>query len=168
MKKMRYSYLEQKGILMLVMACLWIFPVHASGFMSGKVVDCFTGTPLKGTCVTSKEEVTFTDENGIFVLKPTAHPLVFKALGHRRAEVSVPPLPFQSPPLVRLFPFTPKGLYLSFYGIGYKALRESALNLIKETELNSLVIDVKGDRGRVACPALGHFPQAGDRIGRSR
>ncbi|MBU4128745.1 putative glycoside hydrolase [bacterium] len=48
---------------------------------------------------------------------------------------------------IKLVPFTPKALYLSFYGIGDKTLRESALKLIQETELNALVIDVKGDRG---------------------
>jgi hypothetical protein len=36
---------------------------------------------------------------------------------------------------------------LSFYGIGYSPLRTSALRLLDETELNALVIDVKGDRG---------------------
>jgi hypothetical protein len=46
-----------------------------------------------------------------------------------------------------LQPFTPKALYLTFYGIGDRSLRESALKLINETELNALVIDVKGDRG---------------------
>ena len=57
--------------------------------------------------------------------------------------------PLNTPHLIRLFPFTPKGLYLSFYGIGYRGIRESALKLIQETELNALVIDVKGDRGMI-------------------
>jgi hypothetical protein len=45
--------------------------------------------------------------------------------------------------------FAPKAVYLSFYGIGDHTLRESALHLIDTTELNALVIDVKGDRGRI-------------------
>ena len=40
-------------------------------------------------------------------------------------------------------------LYLTYYGIGDRKLRNSALKLIDETELNALVIDVKGDRGMV-------------------
>ncbi|HEX8947954.1 MAG TPA: putative glycoside hydrolase, partial [Dissulfurispiraceae bacterium] len=49
----------------------------------------------------------------------------------------------------KLQPFSPKALYLTFYGIGDRKLRENALKLIDETELNALVIDVKGDRGAV-------------------
>jgi len=41
-------------------------------------------------------------------------------------------------------PFAPKALYLSFYGIGNRTLCESALDLIEVTDLNALVIDVKG------------------------
>jgi hypothetical protein len=49
-----------------------------------------------------------------------------------------------------LIPFTPKAVYLSFYGIGDRRLRESALGLLRETELNALVIDVKGDKGMIS------------------
>ena len=49
--------------------------------------------------------------------------------------------------MIRLVPFAPKALYLTFYGVGERAIREPALNLIQHTELNALVIDVKGDRG---------------------
>ena len=51
---------------------------------------------------------------------------------------------------IGLKPFAPKALYLSFYGIGDRGLRESALKLIETTELNALVIDVKGDRGMIS------------------
>ena len=51
---------------------------------------------------------------------------------------------------VALAPVRPKALYLSFYGIGSTKLRETALDLISRTELNAVVIDVKGDRGMVA------------------
>ena len=54
-----------------------------------------------------------------------------------------------TPREIKLVPFTPKALYLSFFGIGDRKLRASALNLIQETELNALVIDVKGDRGMI-------------------
>jgi hypothetical protein len=46
-------------------------------------------------------------------------------------------------------PFVPKAVYLSVYGIGSRPLRSAALQLIDETELNALVIDVKGDRGMI-------------------
>lgn len=50
-------------------------------------------------------------------------------------------------------PFRPKALYLSGYGLGTAALREPALRLMEETELNAVVIDVKGDRGWIAYPS---------------
>jgi len=52
--------------------------------------------------------------------------------------------------MVRLAPFLPKALYLSFYGIGSKSLRQAALALIRDAALNALVIDVKGDRGMIS------------------
>jgi hypothetical protein len=48
-----------------------------------------------------------------------------------------------------LVPVRPKALYLSVFGIGNRTLREGALELIETTELNALVIDVKGDRGLI-------------------
>jgi hypothetical protein len=41
-------------------------------------------------------------------------------------------------------------VYLSTFGIGAKALRTQAFELIETTELNAVVIDVKGDQGLVS------------------
>jgi hypothetical protein len=54
---------------------------------------------------------------------------------------------------IHLQPFRPKALYLSFYGIGDRELRGAALKLLDETELNALVIDVKGDLGHIPYPS---------------
>jgi hypothetical protein len=50
---------------------------------------------------------------------------------------------------IKLVPFRSKAFYLSFFGIGDRTLRQAALKLIEETEINALVIDVKGDRGLI-------------------
>jgi hypothetical protein len=50
---------------------------------------------------------------------------------------------------LRLQPFHAKALYLTVYGVGSKVLRNNALSLLAETELNALVIDMKGDRGLI-------------------
>jgi hypothetical protein len=136
-------------VLMGLILCLWAIPVQAAGFMTGKVSDFLTGRPLKGALVTSGDQVAITDENGMFVTKTKGPRLALRAHGYMRAEETVPSSPQNTPYPIRLFPFSPKGLYLSFYGIGYRAIRESALKLIEETELNALVIDVKGDRGMI-------------------
>ena len=49
--------------------------------------------------------------------------------------------------------FAPKALYLSSFGLGARSLREPAIRLLENTELNALVIDVKGDRGWIAYPS---------------
>jgi hypothetical protein len=124
-------------------------PVHATGIVTGKVNDFYTGRPLRGVLVTSDDGVAITDENGMFVTKTTGTKLTLRAHGYRRAEEVIGNSPLNTLYPIGLFPFTPKALYLSFYGIGYKGIRESALKLIEETELNALVIDVKGDRGMI-------------------
>lgn len=46
-------------------------------------------------------------------------------------------------------PRTVKAAYLSYYGIGDRTIRSHVLGLLDRTELNALVIDVKGDRGLI-------------------
>lgn len=46
-----------------------------------------------------------------------------------------------------------KALYVTFFALGHKGLREHALRLIEETELNAIVMDVKGDRGYIPYPS---------------
>jgi hypothetical protein len=148
---------------------------YSPGHITGKVVDYFTKKPIRGAIVTIDNETALTGENGFFKViadAPKAEAGTFgymkqepgvktplfslkkvgaRAIGYARAEQDVkipsisPRLP--APVQIELVPFTPKALYLSFYGIGSRILKESALKLIKETELNALVIDVKGDRG---------------------
>lgn len=40
-----------------------------------------------------------------------------------------------------------KGVYLSYYGVADRGIRGTVLELLDRTELNAVVIDVKGDRG---------------------
>jgi hypothetical protein len=86
---------------------------------------------------------------GAFRIEGQGEILRLRAPGYGRRQS---PAPEVSPgeAVIYLDPFTPKALYLSFFGIGASALRSSALRLIEETELNALVIDVKGDRGMVS------------------
>jgi hypothetical protein len=74
--------------------------------------------------------------------------LAARAYGYQRTPVDLSSINGRELSL-KLKPFAPKALYLSFHGIGDHTLRESALHLIDATELNALVIDVKGDRGRI-------------------
>ncbi|MBI5183928.1 MAG: GTP-binding protein [Nitrospinae bacterium] len=136
-------------IMILSMIFFLPIPGDTIGYTAGKVIDFFTERPIKGAFVTMNNEAAVTDEDGMFVVKTMGNRLSARAYGYRRGEVVIT-TPLTTPHLIRLVPFTPKALYLSFYGIGYRSLRESALRLIEETDLNALVIDVKGDKGMIA------------------
>jgi len=151
--------------LLLIPAIPVSAPAYTIGYTTGKVVDFFTAKPIKGAFVTMNHDVAETDANGMFTVKTSSDRVLVRAYGYLRAEqnVSMPlivSLPITSPVLIKLVPFTPKALYLSFFGIGSSALREPALRLIENTELNALVIDVKGDRGMI--PYRSAIPLASD------
>lgn len=48
---------------------------------------------------------------------------------------------------IALKPHVAKGIYMTYYAAGAKDFRNKLIDLIDRTELNTLVIDIKGDRG---------------------
>jgi len=141
-----------------------------------RVVEALTEKPIPRALVTSGSQVVRTDEDGMCYIKNEGNKVAVRACGYLRTEhlsaapqekklVSITPKAIylslremaaeilhqtiNVPQEIQLVPFTPKALYLSFYGIGDRTIRESALELLQETELNALVIDVKGDRGMI-------------------
>lgn len=117
-------------------------PAVAEDPVRGIVYDAMTGELLRGAAIASGAETAVTDVDGTFVLDRAEERILVKVPGYLRAEV-----PADRYTEVPLTPFAPKALYLSFYGVGARVLREPALKLIEQTELNALVIDVKGDLG---------------------
>jgi hypothetical protein len=145
--------------LMILFLVFFLLPIpeassnHSTGYIPGRVVDSLTKMPIKGAIVTVNNEVALTGEKGFFHVNAVANKVGVRAFGYTRAEQDVKSALVSQilsvPMQIELVPFTPKALYLSFYGIGSKILKDSALKLIEETELNALVIDVKGDRGLI-------------------
>lgn len=135
------------GLFFLTFFMVFLSPLtgEASGYASGRVFDYQTRKPIQGAIITGNNEVAVTDANGAFQIKNPAAKVGIHACGYARGEQQVPRS--RAPFGIYLQPFTPKALYLTFYGIGDRSLRESAINLVQNTELNALVIDVKGDRG---------------------
>jgi hypothetical protein len=130
--------------------CVVLVTTVASGAAApenGRVIDAVTAKGISGAIVTAGNETTNTDENGKFQFDARSA-LMVRAPGYRASRITeLEP----SGAVIRLMPFTPKALYLSFYGIGSAALREPALDLIQKSDrLNALVIDVKSDRGLIA------------------
>ena len=122
-------------------------PQQASGLVNGRVLDSLTGKPIINAIVTANNAEIRTDGKGAFVIKTQAHKVAARAYGYSRAEQPVPSHIFTANVELKLTPFSPKALYLTYFGIGDRGLRGNALKLIEDTELNALVIDVKGDRG---------------------
>ncbi len=82
---------------------------------AGQVVDIFTERPIVGAFITLNDEVSVTDENGMFSVKTTGEVLKVRAYGYLRFEQPVTPV-IATPILIRLIPFTPKALYLLLRG----------------------------------------------------
>jgi len=115
--------------------------------VSGRVVDATTHSPLADAIVTAGDKELRSDSHGHFVVDvEDCDRLRFRAHGYLRADVPVHAFR-DTEAEIALTPLRPKALYLSVYGIGSKTLRTAALSLVRTTELNALVIDVKGDRG---------------------
>ena len=122
-------------------------PVAAA--FSGTVIDGSTHRPVESAFVTLGHTVSRTDASGSFNIDGPGDAIGFRAYGYARQSQGSSDF-VSGPREVTLTPFVPKALYLSFYGIGSSKLREAALDLADRTEINAVVIDVKGDRGGVA------------------
>ena len=115
--------------------------------LSARVVDAASAAPIAGAIITIGDQESRADAQGFFTVDaPETGTIRARGQGYLRSDIRVQAL--RGPvPEIRLTPFRPKALYLSVYGIGDRTLRTAALNLLETTELNALVIDVKGDRG---------------------
>ena len=114
--------------------------------LSGTVIDAQSQKPVQAATVFHNGVASRTAADGKFELKDVdpGKPILVKASGYRQTSVSVS----NSQTIkVVLKPFDAKGLYLTHFGVSSKLLRNRVLGLIEETELNAVVIDVKGDRG---------------------
>jgi hypothetical protein len=123
----------------LLAAPSWTMPLR------GRVIDAHTNAPIADAYVTIGETVGRTDRDGVFAIDGTGV-VRARAVGYGRVDVG--PVP-DAAITVALPSLRPKALYASFYGIGSSHLRETMLALAERTEINALVIDVKGDQGKI-------------------
>jgi len=114
----------------------------------GIVVDAATQAPIPRVSVRMGQAETGTNAEGQFMLEPGAQasaPLLIKAPGYERRQVS----PVSTPMTIPLRKQLIKAAYLTYYGVGDKTIRSRVFGLLEKTELNAVVIDVKGDRGLI-------------------
>ncbi len=117
--------------------------------ISGIVTDSRNGRPLPGARLYYSGTVVISDATGGFTLaapEPEGE-VKIKLPGYRKTTVRLG----RSPTLgVQLEPFDVRGLYLTHYTLGWGERREQLFELVKQSELNAVVLDVKGDRGRLS------------------
>ncbi|MBI4610191.1 MAG: GTP-binding protein [Candidatus Rokubacteria bacterium] len=114
------------------------------------MVDAARRRPIAGASLSVGHYEVRTDADGRFSigpLSPDATVLV-KAPGYEPRQVSIR----ADWTTVALAPQVIKAAYLSYFGIGDRAIRERVFALADRTELNAVVIDVKGDRGFIPYP----------------
>src|SRR5258705_88079 len=112
----------------------------------GRVVD-LPGKPVRKVCVRSGAIEALSDVEGRFSigLVSADHSVLVKLPGYQKRWVALD----QSKPTVTLTPHTVRAAYLTYYGVADKGIRERVFSLFDRTELNRVVIDVKGDRGLI-------------------
>jgi hypothetical protein len=113
--------------------------------VTGRVVG-IDGQPVANVSVVAKGVEHRTDGDGRFKLEDLGTAtVVVKLPGYER----VIPTPAKGPLEIVLKPQAIKAAYLTYYGFGDRGIRTRVLDLLARTELNAVVIDVKGDRGWV-------------------
>jgi hypothetical protein len=133
-----------------IAALLMLLPLAAGAEeRQGTVIDGASGKPIDGAVVTAGDHAVLTDEQGRFRTPDGTAGVQVRAVGYGRASLA------QDADLqaIKLTPLRPKGLYLTVYGIGAPFLRDPALDVIEKSKLNTLVIDIKGDRGLIPYPS---------------
>jgi hypothetical protein len=116
--------------------------------VSGRVVDD-EGQPLPGASVVAGGREHRAADDGTFTITPppTAS-LIAKRPGYTRVVIE----PTREPLRIVLKPQAIKAAYLTYFGVGDRGIRGRVLDLLARTELNAVVIDVKGDRGWILYP----------------
>ena len=143
---MSFQHSTQLGLLVVGLVLANIGPVAA---VEGRVIDALTGKGIADATVTAGTTAAHADAAGWFAIELDTAAVMARAPGYRALAAETNDRDATTP--IRLTPFVPKALYLSFYGIGYKPIRDAALNTIRgKSGVNALVIDVKNDQGLVA------------------
>jgi hypothetical protein len=112
--------------------------------VTGRVLDG-DRKPLAGASIVVRGVEVRTDAEGVFKVErvPLDAPLLVKMPGFEKLRVA--PTKGQVEAVLRPHPI--KAAYLTYYGVGDRGIRTRVLDLTTRTELNAVVIDVKGDRG---------------------
>ncbi len=113
----------------------------------GRVLDAESGAPLRGASVWAGKDEIRTDEDGRFTTPPLGPgaAILVKSPGYELRRLVAD----KDEVTVALPSRAVRAAYLTYFGVADKTIRERVLELVARTELNAVVIDVKGDRGLI-------------------
>ena len=115
--------------------------------ITGRVIDAATGNPLQGVSIWAGPGEIVTDTEGRFTTAPVVpgSTIWVKTPGYERRKLTAG----ATEVTVKLAPHPVRAAYLTYYGVADRGIRQRVLDLVSRTELNAVVIDVKGDRGMI-------------------
>ena len=124
-----------REILAAVSLCFALVPAASfAATCRGRVLDAKSGNPIAGALATMGNTVVQTDAHGAFRISGPGDTAGIRADGYLRTEIPLTSCT-SSKAVVKLAPFRPKALYLSFYSIGTPSISKKAGQLIYKTEL---------------------------------
>jgi hypothetical protein len=114
--------------------------------LTGRVTDARTGKAVAGARVAVGSQVLTTDDQGGYEVKrrPSQGQVTVLLPGYRRAGFD---LAQQVGLDVQVQPHEVRGIYMTYFAIGGNDYRQEMYRLLETTEVNAVVIDVKGDYG---------------------
>lgn len=114
----------------------------------GNVIDSRTGQPIPLAHISYDRQVARSNASGSFSFSsvPAGQTISVVAPGYRRAVRTWNPAQFQ----IKLDPFEAHGLYMPFTGLTDPAIAGTIDRLTSNTEINTVVVEVKTDNGQVS------------------
>ncbi len=115
--------------------------------LDGVVTNAATGKPISGTLIYLGNTIVSTNAQGAYHLDnvPAKAALTLKMPGYSKSQVDVSDTARRD---IKLTPFQVKAIHIPF-GIPADRVRE-LMDMVNQTELNAIVIDVKAEKGRIA------------------
>ena len=134
---------------------LLLFQISLYASFSGTIVDKTTLKPLSDVIISDTKQSVKSDSKGFFSIKSKEDTYFVKAYGYRPLQFSAN----KKNSTIKVEPITVKALYLTFWGASNNSQTlKNILKIIKETEANAVVVDVKNEYGSTSF--LTSFEQA--------
>ncbi len=112
-----------------------------ASFHNVRILDKQTLLPIEGAMISNQIITAKSDIKGEASLEVMNKDLYVKAYGYKQKSVKI------NRSTILLEPFSPKALYLSFWAAGSDKYMNRILKLAKNTEINTVIVDVKNEYG---------------------